>query len=68
MKKKMPSLTKFIIFSFSVIIIYTIAVTILTAVTGQDFSAYYMTFCGVFGCSETLSCAIIKIYKLKNEN
>lgn len=64
-KKPISSLSKFIIFSFAMIIIYTIVVTVLTTITGNDYSQYYTVFVGLFGCSETLGCAIIKVFKLK---
>lgn len=63
----MKTLTKFIIFSIGMVILYTITVTVLTATTGNDFGAYYSIFCAIFG-GEILSCALIKIFKLKGDN
>lgn len=64
--KKIKSLTVYIIVSLSLVIIYTSVVTVLKAITGQDFSAEYITFCGVFG-GEVVTCGLIKIFKLKRE-
>lgn len=66
-QEPMKSLTKFIVFSISMVILYTIIVTILTAITGNDFSTLYSIFCAIFG-GEILSCALIKIFKLREEN
>lgn len=63
----MKSLTKFIIFSLALVIIYTVAVTVLKCVYGEDFSQEYMTFCGVFG-GEIVTCGLIKIFKIRREN
>ena len=60
----MKSLTKFIILSISLVILYTIVVTVLKCIFGQDFSQEYTVFCGVFG-GEVLTCGLIKIFKIK---
>lgn len=62
----MKSLSKYIIFSLSLVIIYTIVVTTLKCIYGQDFSQEYLTFCGVFG-GEVVTCGLIKIFKLRRE-
>ena len=65
--KPIPSLTKFVVFSFSVVIIYSIAEMIVSTVTGITHDT--LTTC-VYACfgGEILSCALIKIFKLKGEN
>lgn len=62
--KKISKLSKYIIFSFAMVIIFTIVVTILTAITEKDYSTIYSVFCGIFG-GETLGCAIIKCFNIK---
>ena len=61
-------LTKFIIFSFAMTIIYTIVAIVFQAMTGQPLSETLTTcFMSLFG-GEVVSCALIKIFKLKNED
>lgn len=60
------SLTKFIIFSFAVLIVYTIAASIIFIFTGQEMSTLTTCFFSTFG-GEVLACAIIKIFKLKGD-
>lgn len=62
----MKSLTKYIIFSLTLVILYTIVVTVLKCVLGEDFSQEYMTFCGVFG-GEIVTCGLIKIFKIRRD-
>lgn len=66
-KKQSHDLDKYIIFCFTVIIIYTIVHTVIFALTGQEASTLSVLVFGVFGTSEPILCAIIKIYKLKTE-
>ena len=65
--RRTPSLTKYVIFSVVVLIFYAIAEFITTAVTGIVHDT--LTTC-VYACfgGEILSCALIKIFKLKEEN
>lgn len=65
--KKGNKLKYFVIFNFAIVILYTAVVTTLTAITGQDFSSYHMVFCGIFGGSEFMATALIKIFKIKKE-
>lgn len=66
--KKLSSLTKYVIFSFSMVILMTIACLILQTFRPEtDYSTYYTVFCGIFG-GETLGCVILKIFKIKNPN
>lgn len=66
-KNKLKKLTKYVIFSLLMVLIYTIVVTVLTAVTDKDYSTLYVTFCGIFG-SELLCTMLIKIFNLKKED
>lgn len=63
-KKKLSGLDKYIIFSFTCILIYTIAEHILIIKTGQTLDVLSSLFYGVFG-GEILLCALIKKLKLK---
>lgn len=65
--KKMPSLTKYVAFSIAVLIVYTVAELVLATQSGITHDS--LTTC-VFACfgGEILSCALIKIFKLKEEN
>ena len=65
--KRISSLTKYVVFSLSMVIIYTIVVTILTTYTSYDYSSLYAVFCGIFG-GEVLCSALIKIFKMKDDN
>jgi formate/nitrite transporter FocA (FNT family) len=65
--RRIPSLTKYVIFSISVLLIYTITELVLVAY--KETSHDTLTTC-VYACfgGEILSCALIKIFKLKEEN
>jgi len=65
-RKRFPSLSVYVVFSISVLLIYTIAELSLTAFT--DIAHDTLTTClfATFG-GEILTCALIKIYKLKGE-
>lgn len=65
-KRKLRGLDKYIIFSFSAIIIYTISQTALRIITGVTDDTLTACFFGVFG-GEVLACALIKRLKLKKE-
>ena len=61
-------LTKFIIFSFAMTIIYTVIAILFQAITGNALSETLTTcYFAVYG-GEVLSCALIKVFKLKKEN
>lgn len=66
-RKKMSGLDKYIIFSFTSIIIYTIIEHILVIKTGIILDLLTSLFYGVFG-GEILMCALIKKLKLKQSN
>lgn len=65
-RKKIPSLTKYVIFSVVVILGYTIAEFITASITGTSHDTLTTCFYACFG-GEILSCALIKIFKLKRE-
>lgn len=61
--KAMPSLTRFIVFSFVVILIYTVAEFFTKTQHDTLTTCLYACFGG-----EVLSCALIKVFKLKEED
>lgn len=65
--KKTHDLDKYLVFCFTVLIIYIIVHTIIFAFTGQEASTLSVLVFGVFGTSEPIICGLIKIFKLKNE-
>lgn len=66
-RKKIPSLTKYVVFSIAILLIYTTVEFIFATLTGTSHDT--LTTC-VYACfgGEILSCALIKIFKLKEEN
>lgn len=66
-KKMNNKLDRYIIFSFTCIIIYTIASFILVIKTGMNVDTLTACFFACFG-GEILACAMIKRFKLKEEN
>ncbi len=64
MKKRLPALDKYVIFSFTCLLIFTVAEIILQAVTGIAQDTLITCFFGCFG-GELLLCAMIKRLKLK---
>ena len=63
-KKKLPDLDKYIIFSFVVMLLYTIAEFIVSSITGISHDTLTTCLYGAFG-GELLMCAMIKRLKLK---
>ena len=66
--KEPSKLTKFLIFSFSILIIYTIVEFIVSTKTGITHDTLTTSVFFAFGGVETFGCAIIKVFKLKGEN
>jgi preprotein translocase subunit SecY len=62
--KKLGDLDKYIIFSFAVMIIYTIFEFIFSTITGVSHDTLTTCLYGAFG-GELLMCALIKRFKLK---
>lgn len=65
MKKKMPTLDKYIIFCFVVLLLYTIVHIIVFMLTNVEMDTIAKLFYAAFG-GEVLCCALIKRLKLKN--
>lgn len=63
-RRQIPDLDKYLIFSFTVLILYTFAEFITSTITGVSHDALTVALFGAFG-GETLLCAIIKKHKLK---
>lgn len=63
----MKSLTKFVVFSIVALIIYTIVSQVVFVMTGMEYSTLTTCFYGAFG-GEILMCALIKIFKLKEND
>ncbi len=64
--KAMPSLTKYIVFSFVMILTYTVIEFVVSAHTGSERSTLTACFFAAFG-GEVLAAALIKVFKLKEE-
>lgn len=62
--KKLSGLDKYIIFSFTVLIIYSICEFVCSTITGISHDTLTVALYGAFG-GELLLCAVIKKYKLK---
>jgi hypothetical protein len=65
--RKLSGLDKYLIFSFLMISIFTIAQTAITAATGVEQSTLITAYFAVYG-GEVLMCALIKRLKLKDES
>lgn len=55
-------LKHYVIISLCMVILYTIIVTILTTVNGEDYSTYYTVFAGVFGGEIVCTC-VLRIFE-----
>lgn len=64
MKKKLSGLDKYVIFSIALLLIFTVAELVIATVTGVSHDTLITAFFACFG-GEILSCALIKIFKLK---
>lgn len=62
-----PSLTKYVVFSIAVLLTYTVAEFISASVTRVSHDTLTTCIYACFG-GEILSCALIKIFKLKEED
>ena len=65
--KKLSGLDKYVIFSIAIMLVFTIAEFVAACVTGMEQSTLITCFTAVFG-GEVFSCALIKIFKLREEN
>ncbi len=66
-EKQVRSLTVYVVFSILVLIIYTIVELILSTKFGSSHDTLTTCVYAAFG-GEILACALIKIFKLKEEN
>lgn len=71
-KKKLKGLDLYVIFSIACMIVYTIVSQIICVACSNDYTLMTMDtlttcFFGFFG-GELVTCALIKIFKLKGEN
>jgi hypothetical protein len=62
--KKLNGLDKYVIFSISVLLIYTIVEMTISTISGISHDTVTTAVFSCFG-GEILSCALIKIFKLK---
>ena len=65
--KKLNGLDKYVIFSISVLVLYTIAEFITSTITGIEKSSLTMAVFGFFGAPELIVAGLIKIFKIKEE-
>ncbi len=65
--RRTPSLTKFVVFSIAVLIIYTIAEMVVSTISGVSHPDLTTMIGSTFG-GEMLFCALVKIFKLKEES
>lgn len=66
-KKKVSSLTVFVVFSIAALIIYTVVDKIIFIKLGISDPTLTTAFFGFFG-GEVITCALIKIFKLKRNS
>ena len=64
--RKLNALDIYVIFSIASLVLYTIVSQVLVVVTGLTLDTLTTCFFGFFG-GEIVTCALIKIFKLKNE-
>ena len=65
--KNLNGLDKYVIFSISVLVIYTIAEFITSTITGIEKSTLTMSVFGFFGSAELVTAGLIKIFKISKE-
>lgn len=65
-RRENHSLTLYVVFSITMLIIYTVVELITATVSGISHDTLTTCFYACFG-GEILCCALIKIFKLKNE-
>lgn len=66
-RKRTRALDKYVIFSITILLIFTVAQMIVTAITGIEQSTLITCFFACFG-GELFLCAMIKRLKLKEGN
>lgn len=65
--KKLNGLDKYVIFSITVLLIYSIVEFICTYISGFEMTTLTTCIYACFG-GEILSCALIKIFKLREDH
>lgn len=65
--KRIPSLTKYVMFSIGVLLLYSMAEFTFAITSDTAHDTLTTCFFGCFG-GEILACALIKIFKLRGEN
>lgn len=65
--KKVSALDKYVIFSIAMLVTFCIAEMVVSSITGQTHDTLTTCVYAAFG-GEVLSCALIKIFKLKGGN
>lgn len=65
--KRIPSLTKYVMFSIGVLLLYSMAEFTFAITSDTAHDTLTTCFFGCFG-GEILACALIKIFKLKGDN
>lgn len=65
-RKKIPSLSKYMIFSIGFVVIYSVAEFIISTITGVHHDVLTGCVYGFFG-GEVVTCGLIKIFKLREE-
>ena len=62
--KKLTDLDKYVLFSIALLLIFSVTELIISTITGISHDTLITAFFACFG-GEILSCAVIKIFKLK---
>lgn len=62
--KKLGALDKYVIFSFFLLLTYTVVEFVVSSITGVSHDTLTTVFFAAFS-GEVLSCALIKIFKLR---
>lgn len=65
--RRIPSLTKYVVFSISILLLYIIAEMVVSTISGISHPELTTLVGSTFG-GEILFCALIKIFKLREEN
>ena len=66
-RKQLPDLDKYIIFSFAVMLVYTVSELVLSTITGISHDTLTTCIFAAFG-GELLMCAMIKRLKLRRND
>jgi hypothetical protein len=61
---KLSGLDKYVIFSITILLVFTVAEFVTASITGVSHDTLITAFFACFG-GEILSCALIKVFKLR---